>query len=60
MEYLQLGNFGKAGWKIVNILYTNTQGLNPTDGWEREDLAFWTPAIKNDMLCEIWPMRSIT
>ena len=43
VEYMQLGNFGKAGWKIVNILYTQTSGTAPTDDWRRTDLEYWSP-----------------
>ena len=43
VEYLQLGNFGEAGWKIVNILYTQTSGTAPTDDWRRTDLEYWIP-----------------
>ena len=43
VEYLQLGNFGKAGWKIVNILFTHTTGEAPIEEWKRTDFAFWVP-----------------
>lgn len=44
VEYLQLGNFGQAGWKIVNILYTQTRGQAPIDEWKRIDFAYWVPS----------------
>ena len=43
VEYLQLGKFGKAGWKIVNILYTYTCGEAPTEEWKHTDFAYWVP-----------------
>ena len=46
VEYLQLGNFGDAGWKIVNILYSMTSGQAPADDWRRRDLDYWAPPTK--------------
>ena len=47
VEYLQLGNFGKAGWKIVNILYTHTRGQAPIDEWKRVDFDYWVPTAND-------------
>ena len=41
VEYLQLGNFGEAGWKIVNILYAMTEGTAPIDEYRQKDFEFW-------------------
>ena len=43
VEYLHLGNFGEAGWKIVNILYGHTQGKAPIEEWRKTDFAYWAP-----------------
>ena len=44
VEYLQLGNFGNAGWKIVNILHTHTSGQAAFDEWKHADFAYWVPS----------------
>jgi hypothetical protein len=41
VEYLQLGNFDTAGWKIVNILYTMTEGEAPVDEYKQIDFKYW-------------------
>jgi len=42
VEYLQLGNFGSAGWKIVNSLFAMTEGVAPVAEYRRKDFEFWT------------------
>ncbi len=41
VEYLQLGNFGAAGWKIVNTLYAMTEGVLPANEYKQKDFEFW-------------------
>ena len=41
VEYLQLGNFEAAGWKIVNILYAMTEGEAPVDEYKQIDFKYW-------------------
>ncbi len=41
VEYLQLGDFGPAGWKIVNILNVKTKGTAPFEEFKQFDFDYW-------------------
>ncbi len=44
MDCLQLGRFGRDGWKIVNALWQPLEGYHDPAKWSEQEAAFWTPA----------------
>ena len=43
MDYLQIGNFGTEGWKIVHALWQPREGLHDPSKWATDESMFWTP-----------------